>query len=78
MTPDELDVRFEAFCGLVLERLDRIEGMIGNQSLATAEDFRKLSAALQRLASNVLRHDSDIAALKGDTDPCPNANGAGE
>jgi hypothetical protein len=59
------------------------DALIGNHALETARDIRALSSAVQRLATHVLKHDSDIAELKGDTDPCPEngplpANGGGE
>ncbi len=46
------------------EEIAVLKGLLGNHALATGESLRAILAILRR-------HDSDIAALKGDTDPCP-------
>ena len=58
--------------GALDERCTRIEAIVGNHAIATGEDIRALTSAIHSLSDEVLAHRSDIAALKGDTDPCPN------
>lgn len=53
-----------AAIGGLREEIAEVKALLGNHALATGESLRAILAILRR-------HDSDIAALKGDTDPCP-------
>ena len=67
MTPEELDTKFESFCGLVLEkiekidaRIERVEGLLTNYVANTG-----------MLAHEVHRLNERVSQLERLTTPCP-------